>query len=425
MAHMLFTLYFHARIYKIGENVGQGLLYRTPEHAAAAWFQVPSECPNFGACKHCACTNDNKDENGIVAVAPNEVVEHIEFDLGLENAENNEDVDVTNEEDEIEGTMQELSRWLHEAEAIEDVDVHVDEHEGTEHDVEVLIENVDPPLDVDPLDAISEVIPLEDDPQSVDQAVRVPSPEPVDSSSGTASPVVDVASSSNAAPIAVASMADRLQRRPNAVHSQKRNRPPQCLKRSTHVDNQAAFVALTGDTLTPGRFTDEERELWVELYHSLRKRRNVFQAMHPRWMERTNEEGIHARTMDQLRKFKPTAQRCGLIGKDDEQVDTVEDKQDATQPATTATPSQTPPTTSASSSPSTSSTLSNPSPPYPAIASAAMNVHGPQPTFTASPASVRPPPMAPHVAPSLSWFSSFGQVPPMLNVNDMVAQRLR
>ena len=50
---------------------------------------------------------------------------------------------------------------------------------------------------------------------------------------------------------------------------------------------------------------------------------------------------------------------------------------------------------------------------------------GPQPTFTASPASARPPPMAPHVAPSLSGFSSFGQVPPMLNVNDMVAQRLR
>ena len=51
--------------------------------------------------------------------------------------------------------------------------------------------------------------------------------------------------------------------------------------------------------------------------------------------------------------------------------------------------------------------------------------HGPQPTFTASPASARPPPMAPHVAPSLSGFSSFGQVPPMLNVNDMVAQHLR
>ena len=57
-------------------------------------------------------------------------------------------------------------------------------------------------------------------------------------------------------PIAVASMADRLQRRPNAIHSQKRNRPPQCLKRSTHVDNQAAFVALTGGTLTPGRFNE-------------------------------------------------------------------------------------------------------------------------------------------------------------------------
>ena len=112
MAHMLFTLYFHARNYKIGENVGQGLLYRTPEHAAAAGFQVPSECPNFGAWKHCACNNDNKDENGIVAMAPNEVVEHIEFDLGLENAENNEDVDVTYEEDDIEGTMQELNRWL-------------------------------------------------------------------------------------------------------------------------------------------------------------------------------------------------------------------------------------------------------------------------------------------------------------------------
>ena len=305
-------------IWSNGENVGQGLLYRTPEHAAAAGFQVPSECPNFGAWKHCACNNDNKDENGIVAVAPNEVVEHIEFDLGLEHAENNEDVDVTNEEDDIEGTMQELNRWLQEADSIEDVDVYVDEHEGPGNDVEVLIENVDPLLDadpfdsisevvpleddplldVDPFDAISEVIPLEGDPQSVDQAVRVPSPEPVDSSSGSASPVVDVASSSNAPPIAVASMADRLQRRPNAVHSQKRNRPPQCLKRSTHVDNQAAFVALTGGTLTPGRFTDEERELWVELYHAYRKRRNVFQAMHPRWMERTNEEGIHARTMD-------------------------------------------------------------------------------------------------------------------------------
>ena len=83
VAHMLFTLYFHARNYKIGENVGQGLLYRTPEHAAAAGFQVPSECPNFGAWKHCACNNDNKDENGIVAVAPNEVVEHIEFGYGF------------------------------------------------------------------------------------------------------------------------------------------------------------------------------------------------------------------------------------------------------------------------------------------------------------------------------------------------------
>ena len=195
VAHMLFTLYFHARNYKIGENVGQGLLYRTPEHAAAAGFQVPSECPNFGAWKHCACNNDNKDENGIVAVAPNEVVEHIEFDFGLENAENNEDVDVTNEEDDIEGTMQELNRWLQEAESIEDVDVYVDEHEGTGNDVQVLIENYDPLLDVDPLDAISEVIPLEDD-----QAVRVPSPEPVDSNSGSASPVVDVASLSNAPP---------------------------------------------------------------------------------------------------------------------------------------------------------------------------------------------------------------------------------
>ena len=147
--------------------------------------------------------------------------------------------------------------------------------------------------------------------------------------------------------------------------------------------------------------------------------------MHPRWMERTKEEGIHARTMDQLRKFKPIAQRCGLIGKDDEQVDTVEDSQDANQSAKTATPSQTPPLTSASSSPCISSTLSNPSPPYPAITSVAMNVHGPQPTFTASCASARLPPMAPHVAPSMSGFSSFGQVPPMLNVNDMVAQHLR
>ena len=105
-------------------------------------------------------------------------------------------------------------------------------------------------------------------------------------------------------------------------------------------------------------------------------------------------------------------------------LDTV-DSQDATQPAKMATPSQRPPTTSASSSPSTSSTLSNPSPPYPAITSVAMNVHGPQPTFTASPASARPPPMAAHVAPSPSGFSSSGQVPPMLNVNDMAAQRLR
>ena len=49
VAHMLFTLYFHARNYMIGENVGQGPLYRTPEHADAAGFQVPSEFPNFGA----------------------------------------------------------------------------------------------------------------------------------------------------------------------------------------------------------------------------------------------------------------------------------------------------------------------------------------------------------------------------------------
>ena len=197
-----------------------------------------------------------------------------------------------------------------------------------------------------------------------------------------------------------------------------------CPNKQCVVKTCVAHRSKLSKLAATGRFTDEERELWVELYHAYRKRRNVFQAMHPRWMERTNEEGIHARTMDQLRKFKPTAQRCGLIGKDDEEVDTV-DSQDATQPAKTATPSQRPPTTSAASSPSTSSTLSNPSPPYPAITSVAMNVHGPQPTFTASPASARPPPMAPHVAPSLSGFSSFGQVPPMLNVNDMVAQRLR
>ena len=38
VAHMLFTLYFHAKNHKISENVGQALLYRIPEHAAAAWF---------------------------------------------------------------------------------------------------------------------------------------------------------------------------------------------------------------------------------------------------------------------------------------------------------------------------------------------------------------------------------------------------
>ena len=117
----LFTLYFHARNYKIDENVGQVLLYRTLEHAAAAGFQVPSESPTFAASKHCACNNDNKDENGIVDVAPNEVVEHIEFHLESENAENNEGVELMNGEDDIEGTMQELNPWLQEAKSLEDI----------------------------------------------------------------------------------------------------------------------------------------------------------------------------------------------------------------------------------------------------------------------------------------------------------------
>ena len=157
-----------------------------------------------------------------MAVAPNEVVEHIEFDLQLKNVGNNECVEVTNEEDDMEGTIQELNRWLQEVESIEDVQVYVDEHEGTESDVEELIENVDSELNVNPLDAISEVISVEDDPQSVDQAVRVLSPEPVHAKSGIATPVVDVASSSSASPIAGASMVDRLQRQPHAVHSRKR-----------------------------------------------------------------------------------------------------------------------------------------------------------------------------------------------------------
>ena len=50
--------------------------------------------------------------------------------------------------------------------------------------------------------------------------------------------------------------------------------------------------------------------------HAFRKRNNNAQAMHPHlhplWMERTNEGSIHATTMDQLRKFKPTAQRVAL-----------------------------------------------------------------------------------------------------------------
>ena len=129
--------------------------------------------------------------------------------------------------------------------------------------------------------------------------------------------------------------------------------------------------------------------------------------MHPRWMEKTNEERIHSRSMDQIRKFRPTAQRFEIIGKDDEQVDWVEDREDGTQAAKTATPSQTRPTNPASSSPCTSSTLSSPSQSYEPLTSIAMNVYGPQPTFTASCASARPPLMAPRVAPSLSGFSSF------------------